>query len=41
MEESVTGQCGYLLMPLKAALNRVVELAQLVKGFELEPTKPN
>jgi hypothetical protein len=37
MEESGTGRWIDLLMPLKAALDRVVELAQLVEGFELVP----
>jgi hypothetical protein len=39
MEESGASPGGDLLGPLKASLNRIVKLAQLVKRFELEPSK--
>ncbi len=39
MEETEAGQQGNLRGPLKAALNKIVELDQLVKGFELKPSR--
>jgi hypothetical protein len=37
MEEMGAGQRGDLLGPLTAVLDRVVEIAQLVQRFQLEP----
>ncbi len=39
--EEVTDQEGDPLKPLRSVLNRVVELVQLVEGFELKPTEAN
>ncbi len=39
MEESRASQRGDMLGPLTASFDRVVELAQLVEGFKLEPSE--
>jgi hypothetical protein len=39
MEVVRASQRGDQLGPLRAALDRVIELAQLVKGFKLEPSE--
>ncbi len=39
MKQFEAGQLEGRLGPLKAALNRTVQLAQLIEGFELEPSE--